>query len=68
MKLVCEKIGDLTEKKHVLFTSNCSTAIYLLLKSLNFKKKKNYCSSKYMLRRYNKYFCLGKHTINNRHK
>ncbi len=40
MKLVCEKIGDLTEKKHVLFTSNCSTAIYLLLKSLNFKKKK----------------------------
>ena len=60
MKLVCEKIGDLTEKKHVLFTSNCSTAIYLLLKSLNFKKKKiivpvNIC-------------CLGKHTINNRHK
>ena len=40
MNLVCNQIKNLTEKKYVLFTSNCSTAIYLLLKSLNLKNKK----------------------------
>ena len=40
MNLVCNQIKNLTKKKYVLFTSNCSTSIYLLLKSLNLKNKK----------------------------
>lgn len=38
--MVLDKIKIITKKKYALFTANCSTALYLVLKSLNFKKKK----------------------------
>tara|TARA_B100002051_G_C16645337_1_gene590864 strand:- start:93 stop:1154 length:1062 start_codon:yes stop_codon:yes gene_type:complete len=34
------KVSRILKKKYTVFTSNCSTAIYLLLKSLKFKNKK----------------------------
>lgn len=40
MEYVCKQISKITDKKYVLFTSNCSTSIYLLLKSLKLKRKK----------------------------
>ena len=50
MESVIKKIKNLVKKKYIFFTPNCTTAIYLSLKSLNIKKKKNYCTSKYLLR------------------
>lgn len=40
MNLVNNKIRKITKHEHLVFTSNCTTAIYLLLKALKFKKKK----------------------------
>ena len=40
MKLASKKVKKITSHKHLLFTSNCTTAIYLLLKALKLKKKK----------------------------
>jgi len=40
MKLVSKKIKKITGHEYFLFTSNCTTAIYLLLKALKFNKKK----------------------------
>ena len=35
-----KKISNLLEKKYSVITSNCTSAVYLLMKSLNFKNKK----------------------------
>ena len=40
MRLVNNKIKKITDHNHIVFTSNCTTAIFLLLKALNLKKKK----------------------------
>ena len=40
MRLVNNKIKKITDHNHIVFTSNCTTAIFLLLKALKFKKKK----------------------------
>ena len=40
MNLVNNKIKKITKHDHLIFTSNCTTAIYLLLKALKFEKKK----------------------------
>ena len=40
MKLASQKVKKITSHKHLLFTSNCTTAIYLLLKAFKLKKKK----------------------------
>tara|TARA_B110000503_G_C7164185_1_gene421135 strand:+ start:1813 stop:2880 length:1068 start_codon:yes stop_codon:yes gene_type:complete len=37
--LFIDKIKKITKKNNVLFTSNCTTALYLLFKSLNFKNR-----------------------------
>ena len=39
-KFLNKKISELLDKKYSFVTSNCTSAIYLLLKSLNFKNKK----------------------------
>ena len=39
-KLTLNIIKKITKKKNVVFTSNCTTALFLLLKSLGFKNKK----------------------------
>ena len=46
--MVIHKIKNITKKDYVVFTANCTTALYLLLKSLNFKKKKNFNTMQYM--------------------
>lgn len=40
IKFLSKKISKLLNKKNTIITSNCSTSIYLLLKSLNIKNKK----------------------------
>lgn len=40
MENVLKNLKKIVKKKYILFTSNCTTAIYLTLKSLNIKKKK----------------------------
>ena len=40
MNLVNNKIKKITKHDHLIFTSNCTTAIYLLLKALKLKKKR----------------------------
>lgn len=40
MIILNKKISNLLKKKYSVITSNCTSAIYLLLKSLNFKNKK----------------------------
>ena len=40
MQLVNNKIKKITDHNHIVFTSNCTTAIFLLLKALKFKKKR----------------------------
>ena len=38
---IAKKIKKITEHNHIVFTSNCTTALFLLLKALNLKKKKD---------------------------